>query len=153
MTKIDYKNFIEDGLLRVEKIEFEQIARIIEKSHRRIKSAKTLIEDQDSEGGFQLAYESMLLSGRALVFSYGLRPRAAGSHKIVVDFCSLVLGDKYKTLTYKFDKMRKERNYLIYGTNLSLSKLEAENAIKIAEEFINRIKEFIQDKNPQKELI
>jgi len=95
----------------------------------------------------------MLLSGRALVFSHGFRPRAAGSHKIVVDFCSLAFGEEYKELIYRFDKMRKNRNYLIYGMNLSLSKNEAENAIKTAEEFIKKIKELIQKKNPQKKLI
>lgn len=150
---MDYKNFIEKGLLKEEKIDFEQIISVLEKALRKIKSAKTLIKDNDSEDGFQLAYESMLLSGRALVFSYGFRPRTAGSHKIVVDFCSLILGEKYKALIYKFDKMRKQRNYLIYGMNLSLSEIEAKNAIETAEEFIEKIKEFIQKKNPQKKLI
>ncbi len=150
---MDYKDFLEKGLLKEEKIDFEQIANVVEKARRKIKSAKTLIKDNDSEGGFQMAYESMLLSGRALVFSHNLRPRALGSHKIVVDFCSLILGEKYKMLVYKFDKMRKQRNYLIYGINLSFSEVEAENAIKTAEEFIGKITEFIQHKNPQKKLV
>lgn len=150
---MDYKDFLEKGLLREEKIDFGQIVDVIEKARRKIKSAKTLIKDNDSEGGFQMAYESMLLSGRALVFNYGFRPRVAGSHKIVVDFCSLALGEKYKTLVYKFDKMRKQRNYLIYGMNLSLSEIEAENAIKTAEEFIGKIAELIQQKNPQNKLM
>jgi len=51
--------------------------------------------------------------GRALVFSYGFRPRAAGSHKTVVDFTEAVIGKDYKVLIKKFDKMRKKRHYLI----------------------------------------
>lgn len=139
---MDYSEFIKKGLLKEEKIDFIQISKVIEKAERSLKSAGILVKNSDSEGGFQLAYEAMLLSGRALVFSHGLRPRAAGSHKIVVDFCELALGEGYKTLTYKFDKMRKQRNYLIYGLNLSLSYTEAENAIKIAEQFIKKNKKY-----------
>lgn len=112
-----------------------------------------MVKNSDSEGSFQLAYEAMLLSGRALVFSHGLRPRAAGSHKIVVGFCELALADSYKALTYKFDKMRKQRNYLIYGLNLSLSDTEAENAIKTAGQFIEKIKEAIEQKDNRQKLI
>lgn len=148
-----YQKFIEEGLLRKEKIGFDQINKVLERAHRSIKSAKTLIKDGDEEGGFQFAYEAMLLSGRALVFSYGLRTRTIGSHKIVVDFTEKILGKQYEILTRKFNKMRKKRNYLIYGIGLSISKTEAENAIRTAKEFIEKIKEIIQKKNPQKKLI
>lgn len=150
---MDYSEFIKKGLLNEEKIDFAQINKVVEKAERSLKSAGILVKNSDSEGGFQLAYEAMLLSGRALVFSYGLRPRAAGSHKIVVDFCELALGDDYKALTYKFDKMRKQRNYLIYGLNLSLSDIEAENAIKTAGQFIEKIKEAVEHKDNRKKLI
>jgi hypothetical protein len=30
--------------------------------------------EDDSENSYQLAYEAMLLAGRALVFSFGFRP-------------------------------------------------------------------------------
>jgi len=150
---MSYQEFVKKGLLKREKISFDQIQRVIKKAHRDLKSAKTLIKAGHEEGGFQFAYQAMLLAGRALVFSYGLRPRAFGSHKIVVNFTERVLGEKYKILTRKFDKMRRKRNYLVYGIGLTVSKTEAENAIKTAEEFIEKIKETIQKKNPQKKLI
>ena len=150
---MSYQKLVKEGLLRKEKIGFDQINKILERVYRNIRSAKVLLKEDDEEGSFQFAYEAMLSAGRALVFSYGLRPRAIGSHKIVVDFAEEILGNRYKILTRKFNKMRKKRNYLIYGIGLVISKTEAENAIKSAEEFIERIKEAIQKKNPQKKLV
>lgn len=148
-----YQELVKKGLLRKEKIGFDQIIKVLERAYQNIKSAKILLKEDDEEGCFQFAYQAMLLAGRALVFSYGLRPRALGSHKIVVDFTEKVIGREFKILTRKFDKMRRKRNYLIYGIGLVISKTEAKNAIKTAEEFIERIKETIQKKNPQKKLI
>lgn len=150
---MNYQEFVKKGLLRKEKIGFDQINKVLERAYRNIKSAKTLIKDGDEEGSFQFTYQAMLLAGRALVFSYGLRPRTTGSHKIVADFTEKVLGSEYKLLTQKFNKMRKKRNYLIYGIGLAISKTETENAIKTAEEFIARIEEIVQEKNPQKRLL
>jgi len=150
---MNYQEFIKKGLLKEEKIGFDQINKVIERAYRNLKSAKTLIKDGDEEGGFRFAYEAMLLAGRTLIFSYGLRPRVVGSHKIVVDFTEKILGNEYKVLAQKFDKMRKKRNYLIYGTGLTASKTEAENAIKTAEKFIEKIREIIEKKSPQLKLI
>lgn len=150
---MNYQEFIKKGLLQKQEVGFDQINKIIERAYRNIKSAKTLIKDEDKEGGFRFAYEAMLLAGRALVFSYGLRPRALGSHKIVVDFTGLVLGEEYKLLVQKFDRMRKKRNYLIYGIGLIISGTEAENAINAAENFLETIRKLIQKRNPQIKLL
>jgi len=150
---MNYQEFVKKGLLRKERIDFKQIGKVIERAYQDLKSAKILLKKGYEDASFRLAYESMLLAGRALVFSFGLRPRALGSHKIVVDFAGEVLGNKYKVLVKKFDQMRRKRNYLIYGIGLAISKTEAENAIKTTEEFIETIKEIIQKKNPQKKLI
>ncbi len=147
------REFIEKGLLKEEKIDFSQIGKVLAKSRRTIKSASLLLGDGDAEGSYELAYESMLLAGRALVFSFNLRPRAAGSHKIVIDFVREMLDDSTKdALIFKFDKMRKNRHYLIYGSGLAISETEAKNAISSAKEFIAQIEKIIQKKNPQKKL-
>jgi len=88
---MNYKEFIKKGLIEEKNIGFDQINKLLERAFRNIKSARTLIKDDDKEGAFRFAYEAMLLAGRALVFSYGFRPRSIGSHKIVIDFVSEVL--------------------------------------------------------------
>ena len=150
---MNYKELIKGGLLKEEKIGFDEISKVLEKARQKIKSAYVLIGNDDAENGFQLAYEAMLLAGRALVFSYDLRPREFSSHKTVVQFAENVLGKDYKNLTDKFSKARLKRNYLIYGIGLIISKTEAENLLKTAEEFVEKISELIRKKNPQKELI
>ncbi len=135
---MNYQNLINQGLLKQDKISFDQVNRILERSYRNIKSAKTLLDDNDEEGAFRFAYDAMLAAGRALVFSYGLRPRTIGSHKIVVDFTKKILGGLYENLINIFDKARKKRHYLIYGLSGSISETEAKNAIENAQELIKK---------------
>jgi len=147
-----FQEFISKGLIKEEKIDVAQVIKVLQKARRSIKSAKVLFADGDFEGSYQLAYEAMLLSGRALVFSYGYRPRSTGSHKITIDSVEKVFGKKDMTLIFKFDKMRKNRHYLIYGSGLSISETEAKNAISSAKDFVSEIEKLVQDKNPQKQL-
>ena len=78
----------------------------------------------------------MLLAGRVVAFSFGFRPRAAGSHKIVADFSKKVLGKEIAALVFKFNKIRKIRHYLIYGLGLSISGVDSRNAIASAVKFL-----------------
>lgn len=147
------QELIEKGLIKEEKISRALIQKVLAKAHRGIKSASLLLADNDPEGGYELAYESMLLAGRALVFSFNFRPRATGSHKIVVDFVKKIMdnGENDK-LVFKFDKMRKNRHYLIYGAGLAISETEARNAISSAKVLLEKIEMLIEEKNPQGKL-
>lgn len=151
--KKNFQKFLNRGLVREEKIDFKQVKQVLKKAYKYTESAKILLKNKDEEGGFQFAYDAMLLAGRALVFSFDLRPRAAGSHKIVVDFAEKVLGADFSMTVKKFDKMRKTRNYLIYGIGCSISGTEARNAIQTATKFIEKIEKVVQKKDPQKKLI
>ena len=142
---------IDRKLLKEERFSPKQITKVISKSNRMLKSAQIVLDDKDFECAYQLAYEAMLLAGRALLFSLNLRPRALGSHKIVIEAMKEILG-KEKILVTKFDKMRKNRHYLIYGSGLSISETEALNSIESAGKFIIRVNKFIHRKNRQKNL-
>ncbi len=147
------KKFIEAGLAKEIQVGFSQIEKVMLKARRCVKSAKILFESDDEDAAFQLAYEAMLFAGRALFFSNNLRPRAAGSHKIVVDFVAEVMGQDFKVLADIFDNMRRKRNYLIYGIGSETSKQEAKNGIENAKEFVVKIEKIVQAKNPQKKLL
>jgi uncharacterized protein (UPF0332 family) len=141
------QEFIDKSLIKKDDhFDSSQIRSVLEKSQRSIKSARLLIDD-DRDNSYQLAYEAMLLAGRALVFSFGFRPRAAGSHRIVVDFSKKVLGKETATLVFKFNKMRKKRHYLIYGSGFSISEVDSRNAISSAAKFLKDVENFINDKN------
>jgi uncharacterized protein (UPF0332 family) len=147
-----FQEFVDSGLIKEEKIDFALTKKVVEKSRRNIKSSLLLFDDGDAEGSYELAYEAMLLAGRALVFSFDFRPRATGSHKIVVDFVKKVLDNDSDKLVFKFDKMRKNRHYLIYGAGLSISETEAKNAISSAKTLLEEIENIIEKKNPQGKL-
>lgn len=150
---MNYQELVKKGLLKKEKIGPDQVNKVMENAYRNLEMAKTLLKEGYEDGSFRFAYEAMLLAGRALVYLYGFRPRAIGSHKIVVEFVKKSLSDEYKALTQKFDKMRKTRNYLIYGIGLTISKTEAENALKASEKFLKIIEEKINQTRKQKKLI
>jgi len=149
---MSYQNLIKKNLLKKENVNFDQIKKVLERAHKNLKSAKLLLENNDEEGAFKFAYEAMLLSGRALIFSYGLRPRTIGSHKTVVDFTKEIFGKEYGILTNKFDKIRKRRHDITCGVEFTTSSTESVNAIDSAHELISKIEKHIQEKNPQKKL-
>jgi len=148
-----WQKLAQKGLLKKEKISFEQIAKVLERASENIKSAQLLFEHDHEESAFQFAYQAMLLAGRALVFSFGFRPRTVGSHRIVIEFTKSILGEEYQVLSERFNRLRKKRHYIIYGAGLTISKTEAENAIALAKEFIAKVQEIIQEKNLQKQLL
>ena len=127
--------------------------KLLEKSYKCLKAADLLLKEEVEESVFKETYDAMILAGRALMFSLGFKPRTVGSHTITIDFCELYLGKDFGMLVVKFKKMKQKRNYLIYGIGLVVSKTEAENALKTAKEFVEKISEFIRKKNPQKKLI
>lgn len=150
--KNKYKEFIDKGLMKSEKINFSDVRKVLVKAQNNLKSAEILFVSEQYENSFELSYEAMLSAGRALAFSSNLRPRAQGSHKIIADFTEKELGKNNINMIRKFDKMRKKRHYLIYGAGLEISKTEAFGAINNAKEFIQEIEGIIKEKDPQKEL-
>ena len=143
---MSYQDLIKRNLLKKENISFNQIEKVLKRAHKNLKSSKLLLDNNDEEGAFKFAYEAMLLSGRALIFSYGMRPRIIGSHKTVVDFTKKIFGEEYETLTSKFDKIRKRRHDLIYGVEFTTSSTESKNAIDNARKLIDKIEKHIQKK-------
>jgi len=150
MKTIQIQEFIDKGLIKKDdSIDASQVLGVLKKSRRSIKSAKLLIDD-DQENSYQLSYEAMLLAGRALVFSFGFRPRVVGSHKTVVDFSKKVLGKEIATLVFKFNKMRKIRHYLVYGAGLYISEVDSRNAILSAVKFLTYVIRFIKVNNRER---
>jgi len=150
---MNWKKLLDDNSLQKKKFSFKEVESVLNKSCKSIKAAKILLKENIDEPAFEQAYKSMILASRALIFSLGCRPRTVGSHIITIKFCEFYLGKKFKILIEKFKRMKQKRNYLIYGTDLIISEIEAKNAIKTAEDFIKRIEKIIQKKNPQKKLV
>ncbi len=146
-----WKKLLAEGKIQKKSISFEETDKVFGRARKILKSANFLLEE-DIESAFGLAYEAMLIGGRALMFSLGLKPRSAGAHKITVEFCEAFLGNDYKLLADKFNRARKKRHYLIYGAGLVVSRTEANNLIKTAEDFLKVIGKKIDEERRQGKL-
>ena len=79
----------------------------------------------------------------------GYRSHDGYQHKTVVDFASIILGERYKTLTQRFDKMRRKRNIFTYEVSISIAEEEVRNALKSARDFIKVIRDVIEKEDSQ----
>jgi len=142
--------YVDKKLIKPEKIGFDQIDKVIARAEKDLRVAEKLLSI-DEDHAYEAAYTAMLHAGRAFVFIKGFRPTTNFQHKTVVGFTAHFLGDKYKALTEKFDKMRRNRNKFIYEPwDFHISATDAKNALKSASEFIEIIKEQIKKDHPQR---
>lgn len=147
-----FKIYQRNGLIKKEKIGFDQIIKHIDRANVDLKVARKNLKI-DTEAAYNYTYLAMLRAGRALMFSRGYRPTDGRQHKTVVEFCAYVLGRKYTVLIKHFDRMRQKRNKFTYDEpGLMVSATETINALGKAEKFVKEITKFIQTKNPQVKL-
>ena len=142
------KDYSKKGLIKSQKTNIKTIENLILRSYKEIKIAEANIKI-DEGTAFTVAYTAMLHAGRSLMFLKGFRPSDGYQHKTVVDFASMLLGEKYEVLVQRFDKMRRKRNLFTYEVSITISELEVNNALKIASQFVKTIKDLIEKENPQ----
>ncbi len=146
------KEYIQKGLIKEERIGFDQIVKHLNRARKDLKVAEANLKI-DSEAAYNYAYLAMLRTGRGLVFSFGFRPTDGEQHKTVVAFCENVLGSEYFDLVRHFDRMRKKRNRFTYDEpGLLVTETETKKAFEDAVKFVIEVSKFITDKNPQEEL-
>ncbi len=137
----------------IEKINFsdKQIVSNITRARKDLITAKANIKI-DEEWAYTISYHAMLRAGRALMFSLDYRPKGKNQHKTVVDFCAEILGEDFKNLTERFNRMRIKRHDFIYEPERPISKTEVTKSLESAEKFVKEIMDRIQKANPQKKL-
>lgn len=137
----------------IDKVKFsdKQIISNINRAKKDLITAKANIKI-DEEWSYTISYHAMLRAGRALMFSMGYRPKGKDQHKTVVDFCAEILGDDFRNLTERFNRMRIKRHDFIYEPERPIPRTEAEKSLESAERFVKEIMDRIQKANPQKKL-
>lgn len=150
ISKESKASLLKQGLIKKCPVDYKAIANLINRAYTDLKTAKRNIKE-DEECAYNYAYNAMLRSGLALMFSEGFRPEIKDKHLTIVRFASSILGDKFRRLINDYDFMRKKRNRFIYEPDMPCSIKEAKDAIKTAEEFVDKISKLIKNKNPQKE--
>ena len=145
------ENLFKEGLIKKCPVDYKAIASLMKRACVDLKTAKRNLDD-DEECAYNYAYNAMLRAGLALMFGEGYRPEIKDKHLTIIRFVSFVLGEDFKRLINDYDFMRKKRNRFIYEPDIPCSIKEAKDAIKTAEEFVEKISKLIRGKSPQKEL-
>ena len=135
-----WKKLLNENKIQGKSVSGAEVKAVFAKAQKTLRSAEHLL-GEDEESAYQLAYEAMLIAGRALMFFCGVKPRSVGAHKITVEFCEVFLGENYRLFIEKLDSARKKRHYLMYGIGQIISLTEAGNLIETAKTFLDIIKE------------
>lgn len=147
LYKQSKEDLLKEGLIKKSPVDYKAIMNLMERAYVDLKTAERNIND-DEECAYYYAYNAMLRSGLALMFSAGFRPEIKDKHLTVVRFASSVLGSKFKTLINNYDFMRRKRHRFIYEPDIPCSKKEAHDALKVAKDLVDIIYKFIKKKNP-----
>jgi uncharacterized protein (UPF0332 family) len=135
--------------------ETQEVLGLMMRAERDLSTAR-LLQDKDEEWSFAAAYQAMARSGRALILSEGYRPKGSRSrdtHKTVVTASGVILGEKHKSLINKFDRMRRKYQNFAVETGSMVSRYEAGQAIRDAEEFFSLVASRLRDKYSQMSLL
>jgi uncharacterized protein (UPF0332 family) len=135
--------------------EAQEVIGLMMRAERDLSTAR-LLQDKDEEWSFAAAYQAMARSGRALVLSEGYRPKGSRSrdtHKSVVTASGVILGVKQKSLINKFDRMRRKYQNFTVESGTVVSRYEAGQAIRDAEEFFGLVGARLREKYSQLSLL
>lgn len=144
------ESLAKEGLIKKCPLDHKAVSSLLKRAFKDLKTAKRNL-GEDDECAFNYAYNAMLRCGLALMFSEGFRPEIKDKHLTIVRFVCSILGNDFKRLINDYDFMRKKRNRFIYEPDIPCSIKEAKDALKTAEEFVDRASKLIKENLPQKE--
>ncbi len=116
---------------------------MLKKAARLLKEAEDSLTADAPDSSMMMAYEVMLLTGKALLVKDGFRER---SHYCVVGYVKEVYANKGKVdgpLIERFDHYREVRHMVAYDAEFMVSSSDAETAINDAERLLLEIKKLI----------
>ncbi|HEX9020072.1 MAG TPA: HEPN domain-containing protein [Nitrospirota bacterium] len=152
---MNYSGLRETGIVEERTAEAAEIIALVRRAERDLETSKLLFE-KDEEWAFAAAYHAMVRAARALIMAEGLRPREVrgrDTQKTVVTAAGVILGDQYKSLINKFDRMRRKQQSFVEEAGKIISRYEARQAIKDAEEFFALVSGRIREKYSQMSLL
>jgi uncharacterized protein (UPF0332 family) len=152
---MNYNELKEMGIVEERTAEIAEVISLVTRAERDVATSKLLYE-KDEEWAFAAAYQAMARSAKALMLSEGFRPkgvRGRDVQKTVVTAAGIILGEQYKSLINKFDRMRRKYQSFMEDAGRIISRYEAGQAVKDAEEFIALANGRIREKYSQMSLL
>ena len=148
---MNYERFLKDKLIKRQRPDFKQISHQLQRFLKDLKTAEATLKI-DLTWSLAIAYHSMIRASKALMYSKGYLPTAKRSHKTIVEFTKLILGDDYRALVDKFNRMRRKRHDFIYDSENHTTYHEAKSSLDTAKKLIDKIVDLVKKENPQRYL-
>jgi uncharacterized protein (UPF0332 family) len=140
--QLSLSELLRKGLIERLESDQQQIENEIEVAEHNLSSAKKMLTIEEWEWSHNAAYNAMLQTGRALMFSKGFRSKGGEHHLTVILFVQAVYSAKFpQEVLQAFDKARRRRNESLYDPAGSISKTQSRNLVRTAEVFVNKAKE------------
>lgn len=136
---MDCEKFIKNNLIKKAKPDVVQIKHQLKRAMQDLETAQANLKI-DLTWALTIADHSMIRACRALMYSKGYLPTANQTHKTIVEFTKLVLGDEYHGLLAKFNRLRRRRHSFIYDSENHVNHEEAQSALETAKKLIAEIK-------------
>jgi uncharacterized protein (UPF0332 family) len=149
---MQFGEFEEKGLIVRTKVNFRKIYDFLSRSNKDLQTSMSNLRI-DKEWSYTIAYHAMLRAGRALMMSFGYRPKGKDQHRTIIRFTNEVFGAQFRDLIREFDRMRRKRHDFIYEPNRPIPKQEVKHAINEAVKLVKQIFLLVEEKDPQKSLI
>jgi uncharacterized protein (UPF0332 family) len=145
-----YGRFLKDNLVKEQKPDFRQIEAQLKRARKDLKTAEE-VSSFDLTWAYTISYHAMLRAGRALMYANGFLPTVRNTHKTIVEFTKIILGEKYANTVARFSRMRRERHDFIYDARNGFTLHDVSTAIATAGKLIDEIVVIVNKENPQKE--
>lgn len=144
---MNYERLLKDQLIKKQNPDLAQIRKQLKRARKDLSTAEAVV-NIDLTWSFTIAYHAMIRAGRALMFSQGYLPTTKSSHKTIMEFMRLTLGEESQSLLLRFNRMRRKRHDFIYESQNNTTESEAGSAIKTAREFIDKIVALVAEEKP-----
>ncbi len=141
---MNFEDLQKKKLIENYQVTTEEIKSILEAARSDIKTAQNLL-NTDICWAFNIAYNSILEAGIALMHTKGFRPTGEAKHVSVILFLRKALGKDYQSDLDRFNQMRRRRNKAVYGILRDITEYEAKDTIKFAARLTEDIIKFIDE--------
>ncbi|MFH1772299.1 MAG: HEPN domain-containing protein [Candidatus Omnitrophota bacterium] len=148
---MSYERFIKNKLIKRQTPDHKQIEYQLGRSLKDLKTAEANL-NIDLTWSLAIAYHAIIRAGKALMYSKGYLPTVNRSHKTIVEFTKVLLGDEYHDLVAKFNRLRRKRHDFIYDSQNHVTHQEAKSSLETAQKLIDRIINLVREENPQTHL-
>ena len=136
---MNYEQFVKDNFAKKVKPNPVQIKHQLNRAVLDLVTAQANLKI-DATWALTIAYHAMIRAGRALMYDEGYLPTSNQTHKTIVEFTKIKLGDDFPELVAKFNRLRRRRHHFIYDSKSGVNVEEAQAALVTARKLIDKIK-------------